>query len=623
MNLKKYINRSKSNGKKIWLHKLPNDETLFDVIDNLRKQYNILRYTFVINQNIRITGITIDRDVDFSNCIFQKDVNFSGCIFSEKVNFLYCVFNDILIFERTEFKKGIFVKNGTFSERVSFIESNLNNLHNEYPKGVVNFHNIIFKKSILCSQTSFEKISFDNVQFKKGKIGTSEFVLCSFFYVTFSNTFFEGSTLFESSVAIENISFKNTIFKGNTHFRNNIFKGNKTNFLDCKFDSLTNISDEQILFSGSTFESKTDFTGSNFNIKTNFSLFDNHVFEKDESCHFKDKVDFKGCIFTKETDFSETIFEGDTNFSEAVFGKEGDSLSYEVSFNDAKFDKIVRFHSCNFYSNTKFENTSFNKLVDFYLSVFHKEQQFLRTDFLDITIFSGVIFEKQVQFLYNKVNSNSYINFESSVFKEYLDISRANFNCNLNFWNVKIEDKIRYINTYTKYEDDFGKYNSGNKIIKPIIYTKIRESFRIMKDYSYKQNNKIEGLKFYEKEMSIYERENKKRWDKILLWANKISNNFGTNWIAGVKFSLFVGILSYLAVLVAMNDDIELDTSYRGISNFITSLVDVFNLTKWVNLEIIGIRLKGFPYLLLFIGRIFIGYGYYQTIQAFRKFGKS
>ena len=43
MNLKKYINRSKSNGKKIWLHKLPKNKTLFDVIDNLRKQYNNLR----------------------------------------------------------------------------------------------------------------------------------------------------------------------------------------------------------------------------------------------------------------------------------------------------------------------------------------------------------------------------------------------------------------------------------------------------------------------------------------------------------------------------------------------------------------------------------------------------
>lgn len=31
----------------------------------------------------------------------------------------------------------------------------------------------------------------------------------------------------------------------------------------------------------------------------------------------------------------------------------------------------------------------------------------------------------------------------------------------------------------------------------------------------------------------------------------------------------------------------------------------------------------GLGYAILFIGRIFIGYGYYQTIQAFRKYGKN
>lgn len=111
--------------------------------------------------------------------------------------------------------------------------------------------------------------------------------------------------------------------------------------------------------------------------------------------------------------------------------------------------------------------------------------------------------------------------------------------------------------------------------------------------------------------------------DKFILWFNKNSNEFDTNWIAGVNFSLLVGILTYFIVLLFMNSEVRFLPNTEGVSNFITSLVDVFNLTKWVNLEIIGIRLKGFPYLLLFIGRIFIGYGYYQTIQAFRKFGKS
>ena len=78
-----------------------------------------------------------------------------------------------------------------------------------------------------------------------------------------------------------------------------------------------------------------------------------------------------------------------------------------------------------------------------------------------------------------------------------------------------------------------------------------------------------------------------------------------------------------MMILLIIGDSITFSLKPEAISNFINSLVDVFNITKWDNLEIIGVKLKGFSYLLLFIGRIFIGYGYYQTIQAFRKFGKS
>lgn len=772
INLNDYILTDETNANKgcIWLHNLPNDETLFDIINKIRNKYK--DETFVITQNINITNEKINKEINFSNCIFKKNVNFLGCIFATKVNFLNCIFNGIVKFEETEIKKGIFVKNSTFFERVLFEKSVLENSYNDFSNGVVNFDNITFKDSILCSETSFENISFDNVQFKKKETRTSEFVLCSFSYVTFSNTIFEVFNHFQESKKVENISFKNTIFFGKTVFGYHSFTG-KTNFLNCIFKPLTNTPDEQVLFSGSIFKGKTDFTGSNFLLKTNFSYSNSHFFKKPETCHFYDNVDFKSCIFSKETNFSGVIFEGDTNFSETIFGEKEDTSFYEVSFNDAKFNKVARFHSCNFYSNTKFENTSFNSLVDFYLSVFHKEQQFLRTDFLDIAVFSGVIFKKQVQFLYNKVKSNSYINFESSVFNEYLDISRANFNCNLNFWNVKIDDKIKYINTYTKYENDFGKYHRSDEIIKPTVHAKIRESFRILKNDSYKQNNKIAAADFYKYEMDFYREElnskitkanslsekteesaknkifsyftwgiisyiigsvilffylnifqnriflwlsqlffilsiitfyqHKKKnvrtkleqslskkeliffsflaklidkrkilgnnympvifliigyiiWfynlyqkpnnsfdiylfilifislsllyiffdkDRIILWLNKNSNEFDVNWAVGVNFSLLVGILTYMMILLIIGDSITFSLKPEAISNFINSLVDVFNITKWDNLEIIGVKLKGFSYLLLFIGRIFIGYGYYQTIQAFRKFGKS
>lgn len=813
MNLKKYINHSKSNDKEIWLHNLPNDETLFDVIDNLRRQYNKFEYTFVINQEIRITEITIDRDVDFSNCIFKNE--------DEIEKFGKMQIEPSIIFNKVKFK------------------------------GIVDFSN-----------TSLYGIKFENVDF----IGEGKnifFQNSSLYDIKFKNVNFNFSTHFNNS-EIEKLSFEDTTFRGNTNFREISFNG-EAKFLNCTFTSLQNDTPKEVSFSGSTFKQEANFSGSKFQIKISFSYF-----EKDKvkvrATNFKDKVDFKDCVFTKEADFSKTIFEGDTNFSRSIFSV--------VSFQDAVFYKNVRFHETIFHNNVDFFNTSFKGLVDFYLVKFEDDQQFHTTDFLDKAIFSNTTFKGEAQFIYNKVDKNSYINFESAKFEKGLDISRANFNCNLNFWNISIQDKN--ISKFTRYKDDFSKHRKEGTV--PSVYKQIRETYRIIKDNFYKQNNKVEGLHFSEKEMSVYLEEkraedkkskqskdkeelmtldsnlttttsnkkglnnirkeyvntynflslielfflmiciiplflivnsflfilpifyilivkctemcknihlkrymldktsvlikkvslyiaivvricfyrlisfkNKKHslfivafliiilvlgvayitlhkyiwywltlflfalwvylefyqnrknvknsiksnnylflimfsipmimifvrlygindykndWiykilkylsisfstmltdlgsfifvltvvfillaigfsifpkihDKIILWFNKNSNEFDTNWITGVNFSILVGVITYFMVLLFMNDDIELDTSHSGISNFITSLVDVFNLTKWVNLEIIGIRLKGIPYLLLFIGRIFIGYGYYQTIQAFRKFGKS
>lgn len=251
MNLKKYINRSKSNGKKIWLHKLPKNKTLFDVIDNLRKQYNNLRYTFVINQNIRITGITIDREIDFSNCIFKKDVDFSGCTFNKKISF-------------------------------SYIKNN--------------------QEKIIANASIFEK----------------------------------------------GVNFSKVIFK------------------------------ESVNFSGTKFSTKIEID---------------------------------------------------------------DNSKIIVNFGGVKFEENTRFHYCEFCNNVTFKNTTFNKLVDFYYAKFFKPQQFHLTDFFDRAIFSNTIFHQEIQFIYCRTNSNSYIGFESAEFKRGLDISRSNFNCNLNFWNITIEKK--------------------------------------------------------------------------------------------------------------------------------------------------------------------------------------
>ena len=549
ININDYILTDETNANKgsIWLHNLPNDETLFDVIDKLRKVHK--EETLVFTEEINIIKKTIDKEVNFSNCIFQEDVNFLGCIFSVK---------------------------------------------------------------------------------DKEKVGATS---------------------------------------------------------------------------------------------------------------LKDKVDFKDCVFTKEADFSETIFEEDTNFSRSIF--------CIVSFQDAVFSKNVRFHETIFHNNVDFFNTSFKGLVDFYLVKFEDNQQFHTTDFLDRAIFSNTTFKGETQFIYNKLDKNSYINFESAKFEKGLDISRANFNCNLNFWNIFIQNKN--ISEFTKYVDDFGEHKEEAT---PSVYKQLRETYRIIKDNFYKQNNKIEGGNFYKKEMNIYLKElnniikDKKRkeksdstkkkvgsnpfivlgfylsgiftflylflysvnfndkhcyasfvcffvlfivfaynkwntkvpvnklhkvrkfWycfflslyigiylltlyyfpmyfstififeysflfiivllsylfldnDRILLYFNKYSNNFGTNWALGVIFTIVSSLVTYILILQQIFNELEFQLNLVGIGNFLRGLVNVLNVTEWRTVQFFEETPTNWQYIILFIGRILVAYGIYQTIQAFRKFGKS
>lgn len=111
--------------------------------------------------------------------------------------------------------------------------------------------------------------------------------------------------------------------------------------------------------------------------------------------------------------------------------------------------------------------------------------------------------------------------------------------------------------------------------------------------------------------------------DKLILQLNKLSNDFGTDWSKGILFTLIVTLITFCLIIGSLKIDLELQWSNEGFNNFVKNLFVVHNITEWKNLYFFGELIQGWSFLILFIGRIFIGYGYYQTIQAFRKYGKS
>ncbi|WP_315425315.1 pentapeptide repeat-containing protein [Capnocytophaga sputigena] len=630
------------NEPKICISRFPS-EILFDLIHYVRNHWEGgYKGVLFVKEGIRLHHRVFTNSIDAQNCIFEEQMEFDNCIFEEQTEFDKSSFLSDISFKRSIFRGSDF-KSISFRE-VTFGGDEIDFCLTEFYSG--DFSKAVFKENSFIVDFKGAKlynVTFNEAQFKR-----------TVSFEKLENPTEIKSTKFERAIFSKQANFHNVLFYDDISFQNAIFTG-KTYFFNITSKKIsedtTNGKEKEFTFKGAKFQNETYFSGNNYI---------------------------------------------ELNFSEGEFGVKDEDIT--ISFSNAKFYENIRFHHCDFYSSINFENTTFEKLVDFYLAIFHNEQQFLRTDFFGTCIFSGVTFEKEVQFLYNKVKSDSYLNFESSIFSRCIDISRANFRCTINFWNIKIEG-IENIQTYQKYIDDFGKYPRDKKNITPTTYSKIRETFRIIKSNFYMENNKIEGLNMYKNEMSVYQREqfsllgynrldkilyiirqnikikyiffsvffiffgyfnlkmilnNESKFfiiyilffalpisfillfyikDIILLLLNRISNKFGTDWIRGVSFIVIMGVItSYILLKKSYNfwsfEPYNLKAWEESVAFFLNviNIVDMKpfdNGVKSANGLIQLVQDNDFNNIILFIGRIFIGYGYYQTIQAFRKFGKS
>jgi len=115
---------------------------------------------------------------------------------------------------------------------------------------------------------------------------------------------------------------------------------------------------------------------------------------------------------------------------------------------------------------------------------------------------------------------------------------------------------------------------------------------------------------------------NKKPFTKFSLFLNAFSNDFGRSWILGIVFTLGFGLQFFTFLLWSIPE-------YRDITSWDADLFGSFlhfiNPLRQFNLKELfnaNLHFSRWSYVWDFLGRIFVAYGYYQTIQAFRRFGK-
>jgi hypothetical protein len=116
---------------------------------------------------------------------------------------------------------------------------------------------------------------------------------------------------------------------------------------------------------------------------------------------------------------------------------------------------------------------------------------------------------------------------------------------------------------------------------------------------------------------------------KLSLWLNKWSNDFGRNWARGILFSFSFGLV-FFCLLVLSSKEYHLIFGFHYDNRIISSYLKFMNPLRFfetenlfkVNSDKAYLTLTPFSYLLDFFSRIIITYGFYQTIQAFRRYGR-
>jgi hypothetical protein len=301
---------------------------------------------------------------------------------------------------------------------------------------------------------------------------------------------------------------------------------------------------------------------------------------------------------------------------------------------ECTFEKKVMLHDCEIHDASKelrakypeenlgcsFVNTKFNGLADFWKSVFKPKTIFYKTDFNSTAVFSMVTFEQNVLFTYSLLDSKSI--FAKTHFKKGLDLSQAIISGDLKLFDLQFNNanfKAPFISNSEEYQnaiDSCGVIPLENR----------KETFRIIKANSEKEKNYVDASRYRNYEYKTFRRLSQKRFftssfvsqltNLPIILLNKISNNYGSSFLVGILFTIAVAI-TFLSVIVFGILDKNAtwqvaDIDWELFTQFLNPVhkIDIYKI----------IDLPPIIYLVDFLGRISVGYGIYQTVQAFRKF---
>jgi hypothetical protein len=344
---------------------------------------------------------------------------------------------------------------------------------------------------------------------------------------------------------------------------------------------------------------------------------------------------FNDCTFVENVNMS-----SDNNktciltFVNCIFEK-------DILAEDAVMDGKVRFRNCHFKGDVNFRNTTLNNLADFWSCTFYKPTTFYKTDFRDIVVFSAVNFKENVLFTYTLIEKLMILRGTNP--EQGFDLSLAIIAGELSVFDFQFDDYNAYGAMYKDVSAELKNHPKSYSYLAAYetVYENAvsqkhliplenkRETYRILKHQLESQKNYIDAVPFRVMENKTLLKEScKKLWhghtisrpisNIIVLSLNAISNWFGSSYIIGILFTVSIAGLFFNLALSHIGDFVFTtnisDWQWRYFVQFINPT------HRFDYMKLVDVNPRQWFFIWDFLGRIFIGYGIYQTIQAFRKY---
>ncbi|WP_067030989.1 pentapeptide repeat-containing protein [Allomuricauda sp. CP2A] len=321
-------------------------------------------------------------------------------------------------------------------------------------------------------------------------------------------------------------------------------------------------------------------------IAGNFSFEGNNINTPERPSEFEFLASFSNSIFHNAS-FLHNTFNNEVKFYRMQLTY--DSHGSARSFNDCKFESAY-FNEVNFGERCFFNGSMFKNSV---LFVHCKNLENTKADF------SGCIFYKDAFFNYSEFNS--------------LTIKNSQFMGITSFENTKFQE-IEFERNIFEKAAHFDGIEVDN------LENCNRKTLRTIKQELQRTENRIDYNIFKAAELNAYKKElSPDRWKEIfILWINNISSKHGLDWLRSSIFTLIIALLFYVFYFLTENYSLDFSVTNESLNHFIKGYFK-FLLPTYKPPFQNGLSLW-FQYLPFILGKIFIAYGIYQTIQAFRKF---